>query len=70
MSQGDDTRGTVVLCQRLGHFDQHFGATRREEGPEGWKNKVVSIEFFIMESNGQYLAEIANLLDEGVAEPW
>ena len=37
--------------------------------PEGLKNKVVKNEFFIMEPNGQQLAEISRLLDEGQCQP-
>lgn len=33
--------------------------------PEGLKNKDVKIDFFIMEPNGQNLAEISRLLNEG-----
>lgn len=33
--------------------------------PEGLKNKVVKNEFFIMKPNGQQLAEISRLLNEG-----
>ena len=36
--------------------------------PQGLKNKVVKNEFFIMEPNGQQLAEISRLLNEGQCE--